>query len=201
MNRLTPWDERYDCEDYLYGTAPNDFLVSMHDQLPVGRTLCVAEGEGRNAVWLAEQGHRVVAVDASRVGLAKARNLARERGVSIETVVAELGNFALPAESFDLVVSIFAHLPGSARRKLHRNIVQALRPGGMLLLEAYTPEQLRFGTGGPPDLDKLMPLAALRSELEGLHFNHALECEREIIEGKLHTGVGAVVQVVATRPS
>jgi len=198
----TPWDERYARDDYLYGTKPNDFLAEMTSRLPVGDTLCVAEGEGRNAVWLAEHGHRVVAVDASTVGLAKARKLARQRGVTITTEVTDLGTYSIAPESFDLVVSIYAHAAPEARIALHRKIVAGLRPGGMLLLEAYTPKQLDYNdykTGGPPDVEKMMTLDLLRQELVGLEFIHGIEIEREVIEGTLHTGKGAVVQVVAVK--
>lgn len=200
MAPQTPWDDRYASEDYLYGTEPNDFLVEMHSRLPVGDTLCVAEGEGRNAVWLAERGHNVLAVDASSVGLSKARRLAELRGVSISTEVADLGTYPLKPESFDLVVSIYAHASQEARIALHTELVKALRPGGMLLLEAYTPKQLAYNSGGPPELEKLMTLNGLRSELRGLEFVHGIECEREVVEGRLHTGKGAVVQVLAVKP-
>lgn len=200
MTGKTPWDERYATGEYLYGTRPNDFLASMVERLPVGRTLCVAEGEGRNAVWLAQQGHQVTAVDASRVGLEKAQRLARQQGVAIETVVADLGDFSLEDGSYDLIVSIYAHAVKDARIRLHHQIVKALSHGGMFLLEAYTPRQLAFQTGGPPDVDKLMTLDGLREELRGLEFLHGVELEREVIEGSLHTGLGAVVQVLAKKP-
>ena len=162
-------------------------------------TLCVGEGEGRNAVWLAERGHRVTAVDASAVGLEKAKRLAKKRGVKIKTEVADIGNYFLEDNSYDLIVSIYAHAARDARRKLHRTVVKALRPGGMFLLEAYTPKQLLHKTGGPPDVNKLMTLDDLREELHGLTFVHDMEIEREVIEGTLHTGRGAVVQVVAVK--
>mgnify|MGYP001194566628 CR=1 FL=1 len=200
MSIKTPWDDRYATDEYVYGTRANDFLVEMTPQMPVGTTLCVAEGEGRNAVWLAEQGHKVVAVDASVVGLRKAQVLAKQRGVNLITEVADLGNYSLQPESYDLIVSIFAHATQEVRVGLHRNIVNALRPGGFFLLEAYTPKQLGYNTGGPPDIEKLMTLDALREELSGLDFVHALETEREVVEGKLHTGKGSVVQVLAKKP-
>lgn len=102
--------------------------------------------------------------------------------------------------SFDLAVSIFAHAPRKVRIFLHRKLVKALRPGGILLLEAYTPEQLEYNTGGPPDEEKLMTLAGLRKELQGVDFLHGVELEREVVEGTLHTGKGAVVQVLAVKP-
>lgn len=194
------WDERYNTTEYVYGTDPNAFLANVITQMPTGRTLCIAEGEGRNAVFLAGHGHDVVAVDASTVGLAKAQRLASERSVTIETVVADLAHFEIAAESWDAIVSIFAHVPADIRKPLHRKIVQGLRSGGMLVLEAYTPEQIKLGTGGPPVPELTMNLDVLREELDGLVFQHAVELQRDVIEGRFHTGKGAVVQMVAIKP-
>ena len=194
------WDERYATDEYLYGTEANAFLTSVIDRIPPGRVLCLAEGEGRNAVWLAEQGRSVTAVDASPVGLDKARQLAAERGVHIDAVVADLADYPIPADHWDAIVSIFCHIRPDLRLDLHRRSVRGLRPGGVFVLEAYTPAQLRYRTGGPPHEAMLMTLAGLRQELAGLDFVHAVECEREVVEGRLHHGLGAVVQVVAIRP-
>jgi SAM-dependent methyltransferase len=194
------WDVRYSAPDYAYGTAPNDFLVSVAAQIPKGTVLSLAEGEGRNAVYLAGLGYKVLGVDASAVGLGKAQRLADERGVTIETRVADLATFNIEPEAWDAVVSIFCHLPSGIRGSVHRKLVAGLRPGGVLVLEAYTPAQLALKTGGPPTEDMLMTLDKLRTELEGLQFIHARELERDVIEGKFHTGRGAVVQVVAVKP-
>lgn len=193
------WDERYSTDEFVYGTTANEFLVSTIDRLPKGRVLCVAEGEGRNAVYLAQAGCEVVAVDASRVGLDKAARLARQRGVHIETVVADLADFAIQPHSWDAVVSIFCHLEPQLRKALHRRVVTGLRPGGVLVLEAYRPEQIRYATGGPAAADMMPSLAELRDELEGLEFEHAVEIVRNVREGKYHTGKGAVVQVLAVK--
>ena len=194
------WDERYQGDDYVYGTSANDFLQSQVDRLPMGQILCLAEGEGRNAVFLAERGFDVTAVDQSSVGLAKADKLATERGVDITTVVADLADFHIEPESWGGVVSIFAHMPAEARRHLHREVVSGLRPGGVFLLEAYRPEQLEYGTGGPPTTEMMMDLNGLRIELAGLDFDYATDTVRDIHEGRLHSGQGAVVQVVARKP-
>jgi SAM-dependent methyltransferase len=194
------WDQRYATEDYVYGTRPNDFLAEVVGGMDQsGRALCLAEGEGRNAVFLAERGFEVHAVDASRVGLAKAEALARQRGVRIVSEVADLAGYRIEAESWDLIVSIFCHLPAAVRRALHREVVAGLRPGGRFVLEAYAPRQLDFGTGGPPDAALMMTLEELRTELHGLHLEHGCELEREVHEGRLHTGRGAVVQIVARK--
>ena len=195
------WDERYDTKDYVYGKEPNGFLASMLPQLAGQRILSLAEGEGRNAVFLAEQGYDVLAVDASAVGLDKARALAEERAVSIEIRVADLGTFDIEEGTWDAIVSIFCHVPVEIRKALHRKVVQGLRPGGVLVLEAYTPRQLDFKTGGPPVAELMMDLGSLSEELAGLDFVHAIETERDIVEGLYHTGRGAVVQVLARKPA
>ena len=191
------WDERYQTDQYVYGTAPNDFLASVVERLPGGRALCLAEGEGRNAVFLAEQGYDVTAVDASAVGLKKARRLAEERGVQLHTVVADLAECTITPEAWDVVVLVFAHLAPTVRRRVHRAAVRGLRPGGALVLEAYTPEQLALKTGGPPTLELMMRLDELREELAGLEFEIAREVRREIQEGLFHQGDSAVVQILA----
>ncbi|MGE0079864.1 MAG: class I SAM-dependent methyltransferase [Thiohalomonadaceae bacterium] len=193
------WDERYATDEYVYGTEPNDFLAANVARLPRGDVLCLAEGEGRNAVWLARQGFRVTAVDASAVGLAKAQRLAERHQVHIETVHADLAQYDLGVARWDAIVSIFCHLPPPLRARVHGAIAGALKPGGVFLLEAYTPAQLRHGTGGPPVPDLMMTLDALRNELHRLSMQHGVELERDIHEGRFHHGRGAVVQVIASR--
>lgn len=194
------WDERYSGETYAYGTEPNDFLVEMAAHLPMGRILCLGEGEGRNAVWLAQRGYEVTAVDASAVGLEKARRLAVSRRVTIFTVHAELGALVVEPDTWDGVVSIFCHLPPALRADVHRRCVAGLHAGGVMLLEAYTPRQLAHGTGGPPTAELMMDMGTLQAELAGLELLHLTESERDIREGDFHNGVGAVVQVVARKP-
>lgn len=194
------WNERYDTEEFVYGREPNAFLAGVSAMMPPGDVLCLAEGEGRNAVFLARRGHRVLAVDASAVGLAKAAQLAEEHGVRIETLTADLADLVIEPGRWDAIVSIFCHVPPPIRRTLHRQAVAGLRPGGLFVLEAYTPAQLAFRTGGPPTVELLMTLADLREELAGLEFLQALEIERDVVEGRLHTGRGAVVQIVARKP-
>lgn len=194
------WDRRYDQERYVYGTEPNDFLVQVVHLLPLGRILCLAEGEGRNGVYLAGAGYQVTCVDSSGVGLAKAEQLARKNRVHIETVIADLAQYTIAKHAYSGIISIFAHLPSALRIKVHRQVVDALLPGGVLVLEAYTPEQLRFGTGGPPSEDMMMQLSQLKGELHGLDLVVARERVRDIREGTLHCGSGSVVQVVARKP-
>ncbi|MGF1645174.1 MAG: SAM-dependent methyltransferase [Thiotrichales bacterium] len=193
------WDQIYGGDDYAYGTEPNTFLTQCADRLPVGRTLCIGEGEGRNAVFLARRGHRVTAVDGSRVGLAKAERLARAGGVEVDIVITDLAHFAFDAAAWDCIVSIFCHLPPSLRAVVHRGVVHGLAPRGVLLLEAYTPRQLGFRTGGPPVAELMMNLSDLRGELAGLRFEQGIEIEREVHEGCMHHGRSAVVQVLAVK--
>ncbi|MGM0633454.1 MAG: SAM-dependent methyltransferase [Pseudomonadota bacterium] len=194
------WDERYTRDDYLYGTAPNDFLAEQVGRIPGGgRVLCLADGEGRNSVYLAGLGFEVTAVDFSTVALDKAARLARQQGVSVELQQADLSQYTLENYTWDGIVSIFCHLPPEARRRLHRQIPGALTAHGVLILEAYTPRQLELGTGGPPDAELMMTADALREELTGLDFRLLMERERDVIEGSGHTGRGAVVQAVGAR--
>lgn len=198
-----PWNERYGNPEFFYGSEPNDFLRENLKTLPrTGKVLFLAEGEGRNAVWFASQAPaaEVVGVDGSDAGLAKARELAHSKGVKISTETADLTQYDLGTQKWDAIVSIWAHLPETLRADLHRRCVTALKPGGVFLLEAYTPKQLTFKTGGPPVVEMLMTAAALREELAGLEFQTLQELDREVHEGRGHDGMSAVVQVVATRP-
>ena len=193
------WNERYANDTYAYGTEPNDFLRQHAAQLPVGKTLCIGEGEGRNAVYLAGLGHQVTALDASDVGLAKAKQLAEHNGVPIETVHTNLSTYTFEASAWDVIVSIYCHLPVALRKQVHKQIPETLRPGGIFILEAYTPQQLEYGTGGPPAKETMMDLRSLKQELPELQFTHETEVVRDINEGEFHNGTGAVVQVIAVK--
>ncbi|MBO1923566.1 class I SAM-dependent methyltransferase [Thiomicrorhabdus sp. 6S3-12] len=196
------WDKRYSSEEYQYGTEANDFLKQSVHHLPqtgTGKILCLGEGEGRNAVFLAEQGFDVTAVDASEIGLQKALALAESRGVRISTQVADLANYDLGTNRWDGIISIFCHLPEALRLNLHQKVALALKPQGVFILEAYRPEQLLFATGGPPQVELMMTLEGLKNELADLEHRHLCELEREVNEGVLHNGMAAVVQLIATK--
>lgn len=195
------WDKRYSQPDYVYGKEPNDFLASLDLSPFDGKVLCLAEGEGRNAVYLAQQGFEVVAVDQSAVGLQKAQQLAREKGVSIRTEQADLAEYAIAPNSLHGVVGIFAHFPPALRRQVFRQAIQGLKPGGFLILEAYHPDQLNFKTGGPPRLELLYSLEALAEDFQqALELTVFRRVEREVVEGAYHTGLAAVVQVFGLKP-
>ncbi len=193
------WDKRYSGEEFAYGTEPNDFLREHAGQLPVGDTLSLGEGEGRNAVFLAGLGHKVSGLDGSKTGLDKAQVFAAQKGVKIETVHVDLSMYKFAENRWDVIVSIFCHLPPDLRRKVHGQIAAALRPGGCLILEAYTPKQLQYKTGGPPNAAMMMDINSLREELGGLEFELAQEVVRDIHEGRLHNGTGATVQLIARK--
>lgn len=194
------WNERYAAEHYVYGDKPNDYVAELAALIPRGGpVLCLAEGEGRNAVHIASLGHAVTAVDQSEVGLAKARRLAAERGVKIETVCADLTSYEIATCVWAGIVLAFAHLPELARRAMHRRAAAGLLPGGVIILEAYTPAQIALATGGPKDPALTMTLGELREDFAGLEFLVARELEREVLEGAFHTGRGAVVQIAARK--
>jgi SAM-dependent methyltransferase len=198
---MSMWDERYAEGGYFYGTEPNDFLREQAGGIiKGGRVLCLAEGEGRNAVYLAGLGLQVTGVDGSAVGLEKTRKLAAGRGVQVATVLADLAEYKIVPGAWDAIVSIWCHLPKPLRRKVHSDCVAGLKAGGLFILEAYTPRQLEFKTGGPPTAELLMTLADLKEELRGLDSLIGREIDRAIQEGMGHSGQSAVVQVVGSKP-
>lgn len=192
------WNERYASSDFAYGTEPNSFLV-QNASLLTSPVLSLAEGEGRNAVFLASLGLDVLGVDASDVGLAKAQKLAASRGLAIRTEVADLASYDPPENHYGSVISISAHLPSHVRNKLYPQVERSLKLGGIILLEAYTKSQLSRNTGGPKDPDMLVDLAELEQQFPNCEPILAQEIEREIIEGKFHTGLAYVVQFIARK--
>ena len=197
------WDERYERDTYVYGEAPNDFLAEQCKALKLseepGPVLCLAEGEGRNAVHLAECGHAVTCVDLSSVGLRKAKQLAEKRGVTVETVQADLAHFTPEPGQFQAVVMIFAHTPPDIRQRSLEVAREALRPGGYLILEGYTEDQIGRGTGGPGNPDMMFSKQELDAMFARDEVLLSRETERHILEGEFHSGDGAVVQFVARK--
>lgn len=192
------WNQRYASDEFAYGTEPNSFLAQNANIL-IGPVLSLAEGEGRNAVFLASLGLDVLGVDGSEVGLAKAQKLATSRGLVIRTEVADLATYEPPENFYGSVVSISAHLPSDIRKRLHRLVERCLKPGGIILLEAYTKAQVARNTGGPKDLDMLMARMDLEKEFPNCEPILSQEIERDVIEGKFHTGLASVVQFIARR--
>jgi len=196
------WNSRYAEADFAYGTEPNAFLVSQRSLLRPGmKALAVADGEGRNGVWLAQQGLEVWSVDASDVGLGKAAQLAADRGVPLHTERVELTAWKWPEADFDLVAAIYIHFPPDVRAHMHRAMLNALRPGGLLILEAFTPEQLGYKSGGPPVVEMLYTADMLRIDFAGAEIIQLEETVTELAEGKYHRGAASVVRMVARRPA
>jgi len=197
------WNSRFSTEDYVFGTRPNAFLEREATRLAPGSSvLAVADGEGRNGVWLAEQGHRVLAVDISEIGQAKAARLAAERGVSIDLRIADLTVWDWPTAEFDAVVAIFIQFAGpELRDTLFKKMQDAVRPGGRVLLQGYRPEQVSYGTGGPPVRDNMYDEALLRSAFAGWDIEHLAAYDAEIEEGTGHKGLSALIDLVARKPA
>ena len=200
-SKAQKWNDRYLGNSYFYGTEPNDYLVQSTAQLPLGTALCLADGEGRNAVWLARQGWVTSSVDFSVHGVDKARQLADKYGVSLDAQVDDLETYEIAPNTFDLIVSIFAHTPSHVRKRIHQQVGDSLKPGGVFVLEGYTPAQLSKNTGGPKDAASMPTAKELRIELDGLIFEQIEELDREILEGAGHTGMASVVQVIARKPA
>ena len=193
------WDDRYGQADYFYGTEPNDFLTAVAHRIPMGSVLCVADGEGRNSTFLASLGYDVSSVDISPVGIQKTQQLAKRKNVHVDAQVGDLATFDLGINKWNGVVSIFCHLPSDLRRVLHRRIVASLVSGGVVILEAYTPNQIGRGTGGPQVVDLLMTAESLKEEFASLEIVHVEESIRTVVEGSGHSGEAAVVQLIAIK--
>lgn len=196
------WDTRYDRTDYIFGEAPNAFLAANAPRLKGYATaLAVADGEGRNGVFLAEQGLAVLSIDASPVGLVKADGLARKRGVSLTTHCLDIADYDWPEAAFDVVAAIFIQFaPPALREAMFAGMVRTLAPGGLLLLQGYRPEQLAHGTGGPSQLENLYTEALLREQFAGLEIISLESYDTELTEGAAHAGLSAVIDLVARKP-
>ncbi|MFG1429889.1 class I SAM-dependent methyltransferase [Xanthobacter sp. V2C-8] len=197
------WDQRYTREDYLFGVAPNAFLARQAPRLKAGgRALAIADGEGRNGVWLAEQGLAVHSVDSSAVAQEKARRLATARGVTLELELVDLSAWTWPVAAYDVVAGIFIQfLPPTERDLMFTRIRDALKPGGLLLLEGYRPEQIAYGTGGPSQAENLYTEALLRAAFADFNILELRGYDAEIAEGSAHRGMSALIDLVAEKPA
>jgi cyclopropane fatty-acyl-phospholipid synthase-like methyltransferase len=206
---MSVWDERYAGEEFHFGTEPNEFLVSQKSLLKPGMScLAVADGEGRNGVWLAEQGLQVLSVDASTVALSKAKKLAEQRGVTLRFEQVDLMQNNWPVlsnveggeNSFDVVVAIFIQFaPPGMREQMFAHIKRCLKPGGLLLLQGYTPRQLEYKTGGPSQAENLYTELMLRKEFADMEIMHLSEHDAVISEGEGHSGMSALIDMVARK--
>ena len=197
------WDARYATDAYIFGTAPNVFLASQAARIVSGmQTLAIADGEGRNGVWLAEQGARVHAVDVSPVALDKARKLAEERRVTLTFEQLDVLAWAWPEAAYDLVVAIFIQFASPPEReRVIAGIRRTLKPGGLLILQGYTPKQIEFATGGPGNAANMYSAELLSRWFGDWEITHLREHESFINEGSHHHGMSALVDLVARKPA
>ncbi|RME15760.1 MAG: class I SAM-dependent methyltransferase [Alphaproteobacteria bacterium] len=197
------WNDRFNTPEYIFGTAPAAFLVDHADWLVPGATgLAVADGEGRNSVFMAERGVVTTAMDMSENALAKARALAAERGVQVDYRLGSVTDWDWDAVQYDIVAAIFIQFLGpEARAQVFDGMMRALKPGGVLLLHGYTPEQIAHGTGGPPQVENLYTEALLREAFAPLEIVELRSYERELDEGRGHSGRSALIDMVARKPA
>jgi SAM-dependent methyltransferase len=195
------WDTRFERDDYIFGTAPNVFLASQAARLRTGmRALSVADGEGRNSVWLAQQGLRVAAFDISPVGVRKAQVLAVRAGVTVDYAIAGIDDYAWPKAAFDVVAAIFMQFAAPGERTvLFARMLDALVPGGLLLLQGYTPRQLEYRTGGPPRADHLYTPELLRAAFAAHEIVELRDYDAVLAEGTQHAGMSALIDCVVRR--
>ena len=199
---LARWNERFSAADFVFGTAPNAFLAAQAPRLKRGMSaLCVADGEGRNSVWLAKQGLQVTAFDFSPVGLAKAKQFARDSGVSVDYRLSTVGDWNWDEPRYDLVVAIFIQFsPPAERAQAFAGMIRALAPGGLVILQGYTPAQLKYDTGGPKQVENLYTEQLLRDSFPGFEILHLGSREEVLDEGTRHRGMSAVIDLVARKP-
>jgi len=197
------WDQRYEGEAYRFGEEPNAFLARQAHRLAPGQgALAVADGEGRNGVWLARQGLRVLSTDISPRAVTKARALAARHGVEIDARLADLDDWDWPVGTMDVVVAIFIQFAGPEGRARHFAALKAaLKPGGLLLLEGYRPEQIAYGTGGPGVVENLYTGALLREAFSDLEILELTTYDAVLAEGDAHAGPSALIDLVARKPA
>jgi len=194
------WNDRYAEEGFAYGTDPNTYLKSLKSLFkPGSRALLVCDGEGRNGVWLAQQGLQIVSVDYSRIGLEKAEMMAEDKGVSIETVCADIYSWDWPVSEFDYVILIYAHFKEDQRARIHQSAINALKPGGQLVMEAYTKEQMNYASGGPQDPSMLYSREMLEQDFATARISQLETLVAMLNEGKYHVGDGAIIRLIAHR--
>jgi len=198
---LVRWEARFSVGEYVFGERPNAYLAAKAELLTKGsRALSIADGEGRNSVWLAQQGLQVDAFDFSPTAVAKARRLALGRGVRVAFHVSELFAWNWAPSTYDVVAAIFIQFASPAEReKLFPLIKRALKPGGLLILQGYRPEQLKYGTGGPPEIDHLYTEAMIRAALQDMDIVELRCYDEAVAEGKGHAGMSALMGVVARK--
>lgn len=196
------WNERFATEEFVFGKAPSQFLVAQQAYLEPGMTaLAVADGEGRNSVYMAEKGLSVTAMEAAPNAIAKGRALAADRGVEVDFVEADIFAWDWDAVQFDLVAGIFFQFMGAeARAGVFDGMKRAVKPGGLMMIHGYTPKQLDYGTGGPKDEENLYTEALLADAFDGWEILRLEAYEAELDEGAGHAGMSALIDLIARKP-
>ncbi len=195
------WDERYSTEQYVYGKEPNLFLQQNVSAIPKGEVLCIADGEGRNGVWLASQGFNVTSIDFSQKAIDKTYQLAKEQNVSIKAIVGDLLSYDFGKNKYDGIVSIFSHFTTEETKMLHYKYYDALKPNGIFLMEAFAEEQLPLNTGGPKNIELLYDIEDIRSSFPNKKFEMLKKDIVYLYEGELHDGKAVVVRAIIKKPS
>lgn len=196
------WNERFDKAEFIFGKEPNEYLVEQtkHYLKPGNKVLCIADGEGRNGVWLAKQGLEVVGFDVSDIALAKAKKFAQENQVKIDYSLCDSDGFSWGANSYDAVIGIFIQFADPAMRaRIFKQTYQALRPGGIFILLGYTPKQLEYKTGGPSLIEHLYTEDMIRDLAKDFQILDLHCYEKELSEGARHTGMSALLGLVAQK--
>jgi len=197
------WNERFDKEEFIFGKEPNVYLVEKANQyLKSGsKVLCIADGEGRNGVWLAKQGIQVVGFDASDIALAKAKQFAKDNQVEVEYSFSDTDSFAWHANTYDAVIGIFIQFADPAMRaRIFQQVYKATKPGGLFILQGYTPKQLEYKTGGPSLIEHLYTEELIRELAKEFEIRELVSYEKELSEGPRHTGMSAILGLVAQKP-
>jgi SAM-dependent methyltransferase len=195
------WDQRYSGEEYVYGTLPNLYFSEKITALPPGKLLLPAEGEGRNAVFAAGLGWQVTAVDYSEEGKKKALKLAENLSVDIKYIVDDLAGIDFGVDIYDAVALVYAHFTPGCRSQIHRRIVSCLKPGGLLILEAFNPDQLQNNSGGPKDIGMLYTTAMLEDDFKGLTILQLEETTINLDQGEYHQGDADIIRLYARKKS
>ncbi len=196
------WNERFDKEEFIFGKEPNEYLVEKTSQYlkSKDKVLCIADGEGRNGVWLAKQGMQVIGFDASDIALAKAKQFAKDKQVEVEYSFSDTDSFTWQANTYDAVIGIFIQFADPAmRERIFKQTYQALKPGGIFILQGYTPKQLEYKTGGPSLIEHLYTEELIRSLAKDFQILELVSYEKELSEGPRHTGMSAILGLVAKK--
>ncbi|KOS27328.1 methyltransferase [Bacillus anthracis] len=194
------WNDRYKSDEYFYGETPIVFIKEQAFRLiNHNKVIAFAEGEGRNAIFLAKQGHKVTAIDYSEDGLEKTKKLAKKHNVEVHTKKVDLLADSLPVDEYDAAIMVFGHFHNDHQKMILDKMIQTIKPGGLIMFEVYSKKQINYGTGGPKDVDMLYDPIDILTWCEKHKVIHFFNGEQERVEGKGHTGLADVIQVVISK--